>query len=168
MGNWEEILGEAQLLSPCMVLRHLSWTRATSCCHTHEAAVSCQAPHQKHQRGLFNSAFCPLSLGWLYSLTELGRVKRQHTHRRDLHTSEPQPEQTPQVTLETPSSGTLTAPSKSVCSKIISPASLLSWWSSLLFEVSYWLKTDKTRCVSDTKSSSKFSMGAEEYHCTHR
>lgn len=120
---------------------------------------SCELPgtSPKAPARAFQLSF--LSLGWLYSLTELGRVKRQYARRRDLHTSEPQPEQTPQVTLETPSSGTLTAPSKSVCSKIISPASLLSWWSSLLFEVSYWLKQIKTDACQIPKAVQNSAWG---------
>lgn len=95
----EEILGEVQLLSPCTVSSCLPWTRAT-CCYTQEAVESWQAPHPKHQltatRRAFRLSLLP-SVPWLpVQLAELGRVKRQHALRSDLHTSEPQPEQTPQ------------------------------------------------------------------------
>lgn len=60
--------------------------------------------------------------------------REQSQEEESEHISEPQPEHTPQVVLETSSNGILTAPSKSTRSVLISPPSLLRWWSSPLFE----------------------------------
>lgn len=62
-------------------------------------------------------------------------VNRQQSQEEESeHISEPQPEQTPQVVLETSSNGNLTAASKSACSVLISLPSFLRRWSSPLFE----------------------------------
>lgn len=128
LGHWRNSWGGT---SPFTMHGIYSWTRATSCCHTQEAAEKCQAPQAKRQltatEGLFNSAFC--AVPWpTVQLTEPGRVKRQHhsgviscTHLWATAWADST------VTLETPWSGTLTAPSNPACSVIISPLSLLSW-----------------------------------------